>query len=163
MSVDAVVSRLKTTIASLRLSDQAGQTLFLLAQDPHGIEREACPSMVASSQDISMEAANSAIIELLGRELLRQDGPNEEGRLLANYEALQVDHETRELLIRRRKPFDDQGAPHSKQAMKGLDEFFEKGGDHIFLGLEVTSHSVFRRLESRAKAGRRTTFLIPKK
>ncbi len=98
MSVDSIMSGLKETIASLQLSEEAAQALFLLAQDPHGIEKEAGPSIVASSHDISMEKANQAIIELLEKRLLTLDTQHGRVRYFANYESLNFDAEAIELL-----------------------------------------------------------------
>jgi hypothetical protein len=140
------------------------EVLGQLALDGDGLDAGAAPSFVASLMNRPLEECNDAIIELLGRNLLLLrvvDAPN--ARLVANYQILGIGEETRLRLTRRATPFEALGAPHSPNSMSTLDAIFREERDPIYLGLEVTSHKVFRELQARAEAGRVTVFLIPKR
>jgi hypothetical protein len=160
---NTATENLSNIIAKLNLSDDAARALYEVAVDPHGIERNAAPGLVASILDLSLERSNQSLIELLGKNFLVVKAFDDDERLFANYELLGVNEETRNQLLKSQEIFVNLQEAHSKISIKTLDSFFEENKEPIYLGCEVTSHHTFRMLKSRAEAGRLTIFLIPPK
>jgi len=159
---DELLIKIETAAKGAGASDLAISAVVSLAHDPHGIERIAAPSMLASSLDVTIERANEAIVELLAKNLVHEiDGTP--ARLEAKLSQLGLDSQEIITLKSRRTVFVNHGAPHSDAAMESLDRFFTETVGTIFIALEVTSPLVFRRLKDRAKSGRLTVFLMPRK
>ncbi len=162
MAVDEAMAKLTSSIKELALSEKAEQALLMFAQDPHGIERDAAASIVASSLDIPLDEANRVILEIFGKHLFVENNGNPP-HVLANYHKLGIGDQARALLVQRRIPFENHGAPHSGRSMGGLVDFFDESMNKIYVGLEVTDPIIFSRLQDRAEAGRKTIFLIPRR
>lgn len=157
------ILKLTSTIEEQRISSYAKKALFEIAIDPHGIEQNAAPGLVASILGLSLEQANQAIIELLGKNLLISREGNEETRIFANYDTLNIDSNNQGELLSRQEVFDNLHEAHSELSMRTLDDFFLNSEGTIYLGCEVTSHHTFRKLQTRAATGKQTIFLMPKK
>lgn len=159
---DIALKKLSESISRYQLSQDASNTLYEIALDPHGIEKTAAAGLVASLLDISLERSNQALIELLAKKLLISNDNEKEIRIFANYELLKIDDITHRHLLERQEVFEDTKESHSKDSMKSLDEFFDLSTDTIYLGCEITSHHTFRRLANRASENRHTVFLMPR-
>lgn len=154
----------KVAIAArgLGASENATKALLALARDPHGIERGSAPSMLASNLHISLQDANDVIIELLAKRMIVEDCQIPP-RLVADLARLGLNSEESITLKSRPTIFVNRGAPHSTAAMESLDKFFRETVGPIIVALEITAPSVFREFNARAKSGRRTIFLMPRK
>ena len=159
---DDLLGKIAAVTKELGVSELAKGAMISLACDPHGIERIAAPSMLASSLDVTIDKANEAIVELLAKSLVREKDGNPP-RLEVDYSHLGLDDQEIITLRSRRTVFVNHGAPHSEAAMKSLDRFFRESVSPIFVALEVTSPSIFKGLKERAKSGRLTTYLMPRK
>jgi len=156
-------NKLQAAIANQNISPFLTRILEEFAKDAYGLEQTTAPSIIASLTNRSFDECNQAIIELVGRNLLLRVEDGSGVRLVANYQQLGIDEETRRALFLRAWSFEILGAPHSPKAMSTLDALFREERQPIYVGLEVTSHKVFREIEARANEGRRTIFLMPKK
>jgi hypothetical protein len=119
--------------------------------------------MVASALDTDNETALGLINRLLGQKLIFEwDGPNP--RYIVDYKVMLVTEAEREVLVQRRTPFVDQGAPNSDQAMRGLERFFRDNQGPIYVAIEITDPGIFSKLlEERCRKNSATTFFVPQK
>lgn len=154
--------KLEEAIKHLKLDPFCSVVLKEIALDPHGLEMISAPSVLASLVCRPLQDCNTAIVNLSSQQFLTQVTDDGRSWLVANYQKLGIDEETRHQLLHRASPFKTLGAPHSPNALHTLDSLFlEK--EPIYLGLEITSHRVFRHLEERARNQLLTVFLLPKK
>jgi hypothetical protein len=159
---NSLLDKVTTAAKQMRAGDIAISAIRAFALDPHGIERTAAPSMLASSLDVTIDTANEAIVELLSKDLLIDNGGNP-SRLEANLKKLGLNSQEIAILKARRTVFVNHGSPHSDAAMESLSQFFERTDGTIFVSLEATPPTIFKALKTRAGSGRRTVFLMPKK
>ncbi|TKB26065.1 hypothetical protein FCL47_09955 [Desulfopila sp. IMCC35006] len=146
---------------SAGLSEIGTRAAKALARDPHGIEREAAPSMLASLLDISLKDASDAVIELLTKKVVHEK--TKTTRLEVDLSLLGLTSEQIDTLRIHQTVFENHGAPHSNKAMHSLSKLFEKTDGTLYIGLEVTPPSIFKDLKARAKARKQTVFLMPRK
>ena len=160
--LEEILSKIAEKGNKLGLSETSKRSLSALARDPHGIERIAAPSMLASTLNISIDEANQSLLELHGKQLLCEPSSSPP-RLYLDLERLGLTDQERELLIRRRTPYENCGAPHSERAMASLATFFDDTEGPIYVALEVTAPEIFSHLADRASREVPTTFLMPRK
>lgn len=157
-----VLDKVATAANKFGVSELAIRVLVSLARDPHGIERTAAPSMLASSLGETVERTNEGIVELLAKSLVRENGETPP-RLEVDLLNLGLNAEEILALKSRKNVFVNYGAPHSDAAMESLEQLFSETDGPIFVALEATSPSIFKGLKARAKSGRKTIFLMPRK
>lgn len=154
---------LKEAIEKQHLDSFLAMVLEIIGGDPFGVDSNAAPSIVASRSNRSQADCSIALTSLAGRGLINEIQYDSRSRLIANYGALKLTEEVKQGLLLRASHYEVLGAPHSPKAMATLEAFFRTERNPIYLGLEVTSHKVFRELENRANAKLQTIFLIPPK
>jgi hypothetical protein len=163
MTENTVLEKIRRAALTRSLSADATDALIAFARDPHGIETGAAASMIASALDTDNDTALGLINKLLGQNLIAEsNGPNP--RYVVDYTAVTITGDEREMLVQRRRPFADQGAPHSDDAMCGLERFFVDNPGPIYIAIEITDPVIFfKLLDARCQRHRRTTFFVPRK
>ena len=158
---NAAEGELRNAIDKLDLSPLAAKLAYHLALDPLGIRREAAPSFAASWTAQPQDACLRAIVELLGRRVIIEVGPDQ--RLQVDYSCLGISEATKTQILAEKPAFTLHGHPHSIPSMSSLENLFRDEEDPLYVGLQITSPRVFRLLEERAKKNRLTVFLMPRR
>jgi hypothetical protein len=156
------LKELETAISNLQLEELPRAVLTEIASDPHGLDPEAAPSVLASLTHRTLADCSHACTDLASSQLVIKVRDGSRERLVANYSKMNIAEELRQALLIRACSFETLGAPHSAKAMATLDALFEEK-EPIYIALEITSHRVFRHLKHRANNHRVTIFLMPRK
>ena len=162
VTYEAAKQQLVELIASRALPPLQAAILNALALDDYGFQLSAAPSILAPEVNCSTEVCLENLTELISANLVIRVADQIHPRVVANYAILGVSEELRQALRQGRpSPFEQLDAPHSAEAMETLHQMFLQETRPLYIGLEMTSHRVFQRLEERASSGRLTVFLMP--
>jgi len=162
MTYQEAANEIRRVVHAEQLSPVQAQVLEVLALDDYGFQLTAAPSILAASINRPAEECLEALTELTSADLVLKISDQYHSRVVANYARLGVTEEMRQALrLGHPTPFEQLDAPHSAEAMATLHTLFVEEPRPIYLGLEITSHRVFQKLEERALAGHMTVFIMP--
>lgn len=132
--------------------------------DHDGYDAGAAESILAAILNRDLATVGAALRRLQSRGLLQHTAPNGHQRIVANYSALHIPMRLgQRIRAGSPSPFRVIDAPASPSAMGTLHSLFLEEARPLYLGIEVTAHSVFKHLKARADAGFTTVVIMPRK
>jgi hypothetical protein len=157
------MSTLSESIAAAGITGLRARVLEQIARVPDGVPLGPAP--IALARELSAQPAdcNEQLTELTNAGLLRVEDRGGERRIVADYAQLGVSAADVEVQKLQAPAFAVLGARGSADAATKLKNDLATSVKPVFLAFDVVDPAELPDVLSRARAGRRTTILIPRK